>query len=165
MQIIVEEDEKTETQDVDINVVDEIEELYEKINNKYEIAQQKTTKKHFQNWRHFCYKKSRRLKTYIYKEFMNPMKRSLKLFKFYPSVILKSCEIFSYLLFITLILPNLALIQYKFTSKNHLVSLMALFWIIYTIFILKFHKTLNENQVFWHIAGILCKFFGYLCKF
>lgn len=162
MQIIEEEDEKVEIQDVDI--MEEVEELYEKINSKYDETQQQKSNKYLQHMRHSGFKKARQIKTMVYKEFLNPMRRSLKLFKFYPSVILKSCEIFSYLLFITLILPNLALIQYRFTNENHLVSLMAFFWIIYTIFILKFHKTLQENQVFWHIAGILCKFFGYLCK-
>jgi hypothetical protein len=97
-----------------------------------------------------------------------PLQRSLKIFEFYPSVVLKASDIFSYLLFITLILPNLAMKQFNFEDAwnvVYLIVLMGISWACYAILVLKYHSFLKQNFMhYFHIVGLLGKFFGYLCK-
>lgn len=150
---------------------DAIESIYEEINRKHELKQkeQETLKSSHCNFvKTFLIVRFRNIFTLIYRQIVNPLRRSFKIFKFYPSVILKSCDIFSYLLFITLILPNLALKQYRFEDRDkviYLITLMGLCWIIYALLVLKFHNRLKHNCIqYFHIVGLLGKFFGYLCK-
>lgn len=100
---------------------------------------------------------------------MNRLRLSLQTSKFLSSVIYKSCDTFSYLLFITLILPNLALKQYQFEDRGkvvYMIMLMGFTWMVYTLLILKFHHRLRHNWIQnFHILGLLGKFFGYLCEF
>lgn len=102
------------------------------------------------------------------KQIFNPLRRSFKIFKFYPSVILKSVDVFSYLLFVTLILPNQVLRQLRFENVEnviYLITLMGFCWMLYSIAVLKFHKVLKQNFIhYFHLSGLLAKFFGYLCK-
>jgi hypothetical protein len=106
--------------------------------------------------------------TLLHRQMFNPLRRSFKIFKFYPSVILKSVDVFSYLLFITLILPNQVLRQLRFENVEnvvYLITLMGFCWILYSIAMLKFHKALKQNFVhYFHLLGLLAKFLGYLCK-
>lgn len=150
---------------------DAIESIYEEINRKHEQHKQQRVKKPSR-----CYLisssiaiKYRRLSTSAYRQIFNPLRRSLKIFKFYPSVILKSCDIFSYLLFITVILPNLALKQYQLEDSDkiiYLITLMGLCWIIYALLVLRHHSLLKQSFIqYFHIVGLLGKFFGYLCAF
>lgn len=103
------------------------------------------------------------------KQIFNPLRRSLKIFKFYPSVILKSVDVFSYLLFVTLILPNQVLRQLRIENVmnvSYLITLMGFCWILYSIAVLKFHKALKQNFIhYFHLMGLLAKFLGYLCKY
>lgn len=107
----------------------------------------------------------------IRRQIINPLRRALKIFKFYPSVILKSVDVFSYLLFITFILPN-QVIKQQHRFKQHeniiflvLITLMGFCWILYSIVVLKFHKALKQNFIhYFHLIGLLAKIFGYLCK-
>jgi hypothetical protein len=149
---------------------DAIESIYEEINRKHELQQQEGMKT--SNWvflKSFLNDKLNKIFTTFHRQILNPLRRSLKIFKFYPSVILKSCDIFSYLLFITLILPNLALKQYRYEEREkviYLITLMGLCWIVYALLVLKFHNKLKQNFIhYFHIMGLLGKFFGYLCKF
>ncbi len=166
MQIIIEEDEPVEELPKPIRTAEEIFVEINKIHEEKQLefrGQQSTnclisTKKFFS-------KRSMKLQTIFYKQFFNPLRRSFTLFKFYPSVVLKSVDTFSYLLFITLILPNLYLTN--FSNKINvifLIAFMAVCWIFYAVINLMFHKHLKEKQNYWHIVGILGKFFGYLCK-
>lgn len=97
-----------------------------------------------------------------------PLKRSMRTCKFYPSVMLKACDIFSYLLFITLILPNLAMKQFNFEDEGNIVYLicvMGFAWAAYAIFVLVYHSLLKQSFMhYFHIIGLLGKFFGYLCE-
>lgn len=149
---------------------DAIESIYEEINRKHEQQQNRNTKRSIcstgkdkisQSFHNTC--------LLTHRQIVNPLRRSLKIFKFYPSVILKSCDIFSYLLFITLILPNLALKQYRFEERGrviYLITLMGFCWIAYALLVLKFHSRLKQNFIhYFHIVGLLGKFFGYLCEF
>lgn len=147
-----------------------IESIYEEINRKHEQHQQHKDSK--PGWCSSLVttvgKKFRSVSTTVYRQICNPLKRSLKIFKFYPSVILKSFDIFSYLLFITLILPNLALKQYRFEDRErviYLITLMGFCWITYALLVLRFHNRLKQNFIhYFHIVGLLGKFFGYLCE-
>lgn len=102
-------------------------------------------------------------------QMLNPLRRSLRVFKFYPSVILKSVDVFSYLLFVTLILPNQALRQLRFEEIEnviYLISLMGFCFMLYSIAVLRFHKILKQNFIhYFHLLGLLAKFFGYLCEY
>lgn len=106
--------------------------------------------------------------TMIQQQMVNPLRRSMKIFKFYSCVILKSVDVFSYLLFVTLILPNQALRQLRFEEIEnviYLITLMGFCWMVYSFAILKFHKLLKHNFIhYFHLLGLLAKFFGYLCK-
>lgn len=149
---------------------DAIESIYEEINRKHEQKQQKKRKPRYCGlFKSFVADKFQKSKTSVCRQIRNPLRRSFKIFKFYPSVILKSCDIFSYLLFITLILPNLALKQYRFEDRGrviYLITLMGFGWIVYALLMLKFHNRLKQNCIhYFHIVGLLGKFFGYLCKF
>lgn len=157
--------EKTNIEDKELTD-DAIESIYEEINRKHQQESKKPNscsimKKNFVDKHHM-------ILTRIYRQIVNPLRRSLTIFKFYPSVILKSCDIFSYLLFITLILPNLALKQYRFEDRGrviYLIMLMGCSWVSYAILVLKFHNRLKQNFMqYFHIAGLLGKFFGYLCE-
>lgn len=105
----------------------------------------------------------------LQRQILNPLRRSFKIFKFYPSVILKSVDVFSYLLFVTLILPNQALRQLRFEHIEnviYLITLMGFCWMLYSIAVLKFHRVLKQNFIhYFHLMGLLAKFFGYLCKY
>ena len=173
LQTILEGDEEMEikfTEQVAINdkdLTDEvIESIYEEINRKHKQKQRKPNTCSF--FITFVGKKYHNITTTVCRQVLNPLKRSLRICKFYPSVILKSCDIFSYLLFITLILPNLALKQLRFEDGGHviyLISLMGFFWIVYTLLVLKYNNRLKQNYIhYFHIIGLLGKFFGYLCK-
>lgn len=177
LQTILEADEEVEIKFPEkINVEDKeltddtIESIYEEIGRKHAEHQHENNKPN--NCSSFMkkifVKKHHKISTTFHRQIVNPLRRSLTIFKFYPSVILKSCDIFSYLLFITLILPNLALKQYRFEDRGkviYLTMLMSLAWISYAILILKFHDRLKQNCMqYFHIAGLLGKFFGYLCK-
>lgn len=151
---------------------DAIESIYEEINRKHEQHQKQKEKKpnRCSNFiKSFIVNKYRRLSTTVYRQVFNPLRRSLKIFKFYPSVILKSCDTFSYLLFITVILPNLALKQYQFDDRGkviYLIMLMGLCWIIYALLVLRHHNLLKQSFIhYFHIIGLLGKFFGYLCTY
>lgn len=148
---------------------DAIESIYDEINRKHEQQQNKEHKPACGFVKSFAIDRFRRVSTTIYRQLVNPLRRSFKVFKFYPSVILKSCDIFSYLLFITLILPNLALKQYRFEESDriiYLITLMGACWIVYALLVLRFHNRLKQNFMhYFHIIGLLGKFFGYLCKF
>jgi competence protein ComGC len=106
------------------------------------------------------------------RQIINPLRRALKIFKFYPSVILKSVDVFSYLLFITFILPN-QVIKQQHRFKQHenvvflvLITLMGVCWILYSIVVLKFHKALKQNFIhYFHLIGLVAKIFGYLCRY
>ncbi|CAO1417498.1 unnamed protein product [Diamesa hyperborea] len=167
MQIILEEEEEDQNKKIAENN-DYIESIYEEINRKYEEQQQKRQNKpnHLKFIHRSIQVRYQSISTRIFREILNPLNRSLKIFKFYPSIILKSCDIFSYLLFITLILPNLALIQYHFNDASqviYFIGLMAICWMAYALFVLKFNKRLKQNCIHYlHIVGILGKFFGYL---
>lgn len=104
----------------------------------------------------------------VQRQIINPLRRSLMIFKFYPSVILKSVDVFSYLLFITFILPNQAIKQLRFKEQEnviYLITLMGFSWIAYSIVVLKFHKALKQNFIhYFHLIGLLAKIFGYLCR-
>lgn len=167
MQIIVEEEEPPMEEPQHIKSAEEI---YEEINKIHEQKQQEIkdqqTANRFKFFKNSIVKKLQKLQTLFYKQFFNPLRRSFALFKFYPTVVLKSCDVFSYLLFITLILPNLYLINFSHKiNVIFLIAFMASCWILYVIINLRFHKQLKEKQNYWHIVGILAKFFGYLCKF
>lgn len=150
---------------------DAIESIYEEINRKHEQHKLQREKKpnHSNFIRSFIANKYRRLSTTAYRQVFNPLRRSLKIYKFYPSVILKSCDIFSYLLFITVILPNLALKQYQLEDSGkiiYLIALMGLCWIVYALLVLRHHNLLKQSFIhYFHIIGLLGKFFGYLCTF
>lgn len=146
-----------------------IESIYEEINRKHEQKQNKQRKPNpCSLLSTFVGKKYHNVTTAICRQILNPLKRSFKICKFYPSVILKSCDIFSYLLFITLILPNLALKQFRFEDGGrviYLITLMGLIWIVYALLVLKYNSRLKQNFIhYFHIVGLLGKFFGYLCK-
>lgn len=169
MQIIVEENEEEFEYQSSSSSSNQINDIYDEINKIHDQKQQE--QKTYKNLRRIIFLKNygiskfQKFKTTLYKQIFNPMRRSIKLFKFFPSIILKSVDIFSYLLFITLILPNLALIN--FNDKSNvivLISVMAAFWLLYAVLNLRFYKRLKEKQHYWHILGILGKFFGYLCK-
>lgn len=177
LQTILEGDEEIEIKFLehatveDRDLTDEaIESIYEEINRKHE---QKQTKQHKPNpcsvFITFVVNKYHKATTTICRQIVNPLRRSLKICKFYPSVILKSCDIFSYLLFITLILPNLALKQFRFDDGGrviYLISLMGFFWVVYALLVFRYHNRLKQNFIhYFHIVGLLGKFFGYLCKF
>lgn len=149
---------------------DAIESIYEEINRKHEQQLNGEPKRSICNTgRDKITKSFHNACTLAHRQVINPLRRSLKIFKFYPSVILKSCDIFSYLLFITLILPNLALKLYRFEERGrvvYLITLMGFCWIAYALLVLKFHNRLKQNFIhYFHIVGLLGKFFGYLCEF
>lgn len=104
----------------------------------------------------------------VRRQIVDPLRRSLRIFKFYPSVILKSVDVFSYLLFITYILPNQAIKQLRFKEQEnviYLITLMGLCWILYSVIVLRFHKALKQNFIhYFHLIGLLAKIFGYLCR-
>jgi hypothetical protein len=97
-----------------------------------------------------------------------PLRRSLMIFRFYPSVLLKSIDIFSYLLFVMFIMPNQAMRMYRVDEREnivYLITFMGFIWIIYSLLVLKFHKSLKHSCIhYFHFLGILAKFFGYLRK-
>jgi hypothetical protein len=173
LQTILEDDEEMEIKFPDTVTVednelsdDAIESIYEEINRKHGKQEElKTNSCIFMKT--FLFDKYQRMSTAIYRQIFNPFRRSLKMVKFYPSVILKSCDVFSYLLFITLILPNVALKQYGLQDQRkiiYLIMLMGFTWIVYAVLVLKFHNRLKQNGIqYIHIVGILGKFFGYLC--
>lgn len=147
-----------------------VESIYEEINKKHEQNTQRESKPNpCSVISGFAKKKYHSVTTTICLQIVNPLQRSLRICKFYPSVILKSCDIFSYLLFITLILPNLALKQFRLEDEGrviYLISLMGFFWIVYALMVLRYHNRLKQNFIhYFHIVGLLGKFFGYLCKF
>lgn len=176
LQTILETDEEAENKfpvkvTIDDNDLtdDAIESIYEEINRKHEHRQQEAQKPSQCGFmRSFVWEKLRSVATLIYRQIVNPLRRSFRIFKFYPSVILKSCDIFSYLLFITLILPNLALKQYRFEDRGkviYLITVMGFCWILYALLVLRFHNLLRQSCIhYFHMAGLLGKFFGYLCK-
>lgn len=106
--------------------------------------------------------------TTVQRQIVKPLRRSLMIFKFYPSVILKSVDVFSYLLFITFILPNQAIKQLRFKEHEnviYLITLMGFSWIAYSVVVLRFHKALKQNFIhYFHLIGLLAKIFGYLCR-
>lgn len=177
LQTIQEADEDTETRFPDLITIANgeltdkaLESIYEEINRKHNQKQQKKRKPSHCSIVNSCIcEKFNSTTTSVCRHIINPLRRSFKIFKFYPSVILKSCDIFSYLLFITLILPNLALKQYRFEDRGrviYLITLMGFCWIVYALLVLKFHNRLKQNCIhYFHIVGLLGKFFGYLCKF
>lgn len=148
---------------------DAIESIYEEINRKHEQQQNRNSKRSIcRTGRDKISQSFHNARNLTHRQVVNPLRRSLKIFKFYPSVILKSCDIFSYLLFITLILPNLALKQYRFEERGrviYLITMMGFCWIAYALLVLKFHSRLKQNFIhYFHIVGLLGKFFGYLCE-
>lgn len=147
------------------NVIDLI---YEEVNKKHEENQRQNENHKYIVLKRFVSHKYENAFTVFYRQVINPLSRSLKIFQFYPAVILKSIDIFSYLLFVTFILPNQAMSQYQFVEREnviYLITLMGLCWIIYSIAVLKFHKSLKQNFIhYFHLVGLLAKFFGYLCK-
>lgn len=176
LQTIPEADEELEVKFPDKNTaddneltVDAVESIYEEINRKHEQRHDDRKQNQFSCVKGSIAEMFRKICTTIYRQIVNPLRRSLKIFKFYPSVILKSCDIFSYLLFITLILPNLALKQYRFDDRDkviYLITLMGLCWIGYALLVLRFHNRLKQNFIhYFHFVGLLGKFFGYLCKY
>jgi hypothetical protein len=176
LQTILEDDEEMEVKYPETITIEEnelteeaIESIYQEINRKHEQHQKNEAKpKCCSIVKSFFARSFNRIHTKLHRHIVNPLRRSFKIFKFYPSVILKSCDIFSYLLFITLILPNLALKYQVFEERTKvifLISLMGLCWIIYALAVLKFHKRLKQNCIhYFHIIGLLGKFFGYLCE-
>ena len=153
-------------QDATANAIDSI---YEEVNKKYEENQRQNGNNHkYIVLKRFVSHKYENAFTVFYRQVINPLSRSLKIFQFYPAVILKSIDIFSYLLFVTFILPNQAMSQYRFVEREnviYLITLMGLCWIIYSIGVLKFHKSLKQNFIhYFHLVGLLAKFFGYLCE-
>lgn len=170
LQTILEVDEEVEVKSDDNELNDDaVESIYEEINRKHEQREKKRPKpNHCGFLQSFIFGKFRSIFTSIFRHVLNPLRRSLKICKFYPSVIIKSSDIFSYLLFITLILPNLAMKQYRFEDRDkviYLITLMGFCWIVYALMVLRFHNRLKQNCMhYFHILGLLSKFFGYLCK-
>ena len=177
LQTILEDEEDVEIkfpdeiviEDDDLND-DAIASIYQEINRKHEQQQNLKVKPNYcSSAKGKFVRKFRSLWTVIFRQVLNPLWRSLKMCKFYPSIILKSCDIFSYLLFITLILPNLALKQFRFEDRGrviYLITMMGFCWIAYALLVLRFHNRLKQNFIhYFHIIGLLGKFFGYLCKF
>lgn len=176
LQTILESEEEIEIKFPDQITIDDndltddaIESIYEEINRKYEEQQQKTERKqHCSFLRSAIAHKYRKLSTTAYRQVFNPLRRSMKIFKFYPSVILKSCDTFSYLLFVTVILPNLTLKQFQLEDQDkviYLIMLMGLCWIVYALLVLRHHNRLKQSFIhYFHIIGLLGKFFGYLCE-
>ncbi|CRK96561.1 CLUMA_CG010168, isoform A [Clunio marinus] len=121
LQTIMETDEENENRNSELSE-EIIESIYDEINRKHKQQRRQDISKPNQCGfiKKFIFEKARRVSTTIYRQIVNPLHRSMKIFKFYPSVILKSCDIFSYILFITLILPNLALKQYRFVDREKL---------------------------------------------
>ncbi|CAG9803136.1 unnamed protein product [Chironomus riparius] len=140
--------------------------IYEEVNKKHEENQRQNENYKYIVLKRFVSHKYENAFTVFYRQVINPLSRSLKIFQFYPAVILKSIDIFSYLLFVTFILPNQAMSQYQFVEREnviYLITLMGLCWIIYSIAVLKFHKSLKQNFIhYFHLVGLLAKFFGYL---
>lgn len=140
--------------------------IYEEMNKQHEEKQRQNGHQTYAVLKRFVSHKYESAFTVIYRQILNPLSRSLKIFQFYPAVILKSIDIFSYLLFVTFILPNQAMKQFRFVEREnviYLITLMGLCWIIYSIAVLKFHKSLKQNSVhYFHFLGLLAKFFGYL---
>lgn len=151
------------------NRQDSMDIIYEEINRKHEMHRQQNGSKYCDFIRRFMLQKFEVFFTTLYRQIINPLRRSLVIFRFYPSVILKSIDIFSYLLFVMLILPNQALLQYRFEEREnvvYLITLMGCCWIIYSVVVLKFHKSLKQNCIhYFHFIGLLAKFFGYLCEY
>lgn len=177
MQIIVEEDEDNDIKFPEHVAIeseeltkDAIESIYDEINRKHEL-QKREQKLISRNQRvKTCVANAfNRIFTTLHRQIINPLARSLKLFNFYPSIILKSCDIFSYLLFINFILPNLAQSLYRFENREsiiYLIMLMGFCWITYSLLVLKFYKHMKHNSLYFiHIIGILAKFFGYLREY
>lgn len=149
---------------------DTLESIYEEINRKHQQKQRERPRaRNCSILESILRERFNNAVTAVLRQIVNPLRRSFKIFKFYPSVILKSCDTFSYLLFITLILPNLALKQYRFEDQGrviYLITLMGFCWIVYALLVLQFHSRLKQNFInYFHIAGLLGKFFGYLCEF
>ncbi|KAG5684682.1 hypothetical protein PVAND_013899 [Polypedilum vanderplanki] len=139
--------------------------IYEEINRKHEL-QQKQSNEYYKFIKSFIIHKYENAITVACRQITNPLKRSLKIIRFYPAVILKSIDIFSYLLYSSFIMPNQAVKQYGFEEHKSVIFLIALMgfcWIIYSIAVLKFHKSLRQNFIhYFHLIGLLAKFFGYL---
>lgn len=176
LQTILEDDEEMEIKYPETITIDEteltdeaIESIYQEINRKHEQNHKsESDPRCCRLIKSFLARKFNKFYTTLHRQIVNPLRRSLKIFKFYPSVIIKSCDIFSYLLFITLILPNLALKYPVFEERAtviFLISLMGLCWICYALAVLKFHNRLKQNSIhYFHMVGLLGKFFGYLCE-
>lgn len=145
---------------------DKIDSIYEEINRKHEMQRQHNKLCNF--IRRFLSHKYQNLFTIICRQVINPLKRSFVIFRFYPAVILKSIDIFSYLLYIIYVMPNQALKQYRFEEREnivYLITLMGFCWMAYSIAVLKLHKSLRQNCIhYFHLIGLLAKFFGYLCE-
>lgn len=153
---------------VDVNTGDEvIETHYEQI--QHDNASQKNRGNHFRIVYSALTSKFKNVSNKCRQQVYRPLKRSMKICKFYPSVMLKACDIFSYLLFITLILPNLALKQFNFEDEGnvvYLIILMGFSWASYAFLVLVYHNLLKQSFMhYFHIIGLLGKFFGYLCKY
>lgn len=147
----------------------EIDLIYEEVNKKFKDNPRRKRNGVYGMFTRFIIQKYENGFTVVYRQIINPLNRSLKNFQFYPAVILKSIDIFSYLLFVTFILPNQAMNQYLFVEREnciYLITLMGLCWIIYSIIVLRFHRVLKQNCIhYFHFFGLLAKFFGYLCKY
>lgn len=177
LQTILEDDEDVENRRshssrnkkkaVKVDIKDEIiETIYEQI--QHDNVSQKNSENHFRIVYSTLVSKFKNFSNKCRHEIYRPLKRSMKICKFYPSVMLKACDIFSYLLFITLILPNLALKQFNFEDEGnvvYLIILMGFSWASYAFLVLVYHNLLKRNFMhYFHIIGLLGKFFGYLCK-
>jgi hypothetical protein len=167
LQTIIEDDEEVDSKVPEYNVTIFNNESTSS-SNQYRI---KKSEKQSKSFRICCASIALRFNSIsnkIHQQIYNPLQRSLKIFEFYPSVILKASDIFSYLLFITLILPNLAVKQFNFEDSGNVVYLIVLMgcsWACYAILVLKYHNLIKQNFMhYFHIIGLLGKFFGYLCK-
>lgn len=169
LQTIIEDDEDVDTRYSDFVVVKSNGEITEDANRyKMDRKQQPKSRNHF---RICCSSFSSKLDTISHtfnQQIFDPLQRSLKIFEFYPSVMLKANDIFSYLIFITLILPNLAMKQFNFEDAGNVVYLivvMGISWATYAVLVLRYHSLIKQNFMhYFHIIGLLGKFFGYLCK-
>jgi hypothetical protein len=144
---------------------DAVDSIYAEINRKHKVQQEGEIdgREYFKSIKRFFVNHSKCCSKTIENQFLNPMRQSLK---FYSSIIMKSIDSFSFILFITFILPNqTAKVFAHSETVIYLITLMGLCWIIYTLVALKLHKSLKQNCIqYVHFIGLLVKFFGFLCK-
>jgi hypothetical protein len=135
-----------------------VEQAYDEINRKYSNLQQsRLPVKTFRKTMHWASRTCTRIKGTAYREILNPMKRAMKIFKFYPSVCVKSFDAYTYVLFINC-LPRLDVSGA--TSVSSLFMAISLPWIFCATLWLT-DKSLLDWQDRLTIFAMTIKFFGY----